>query len=79
MAKPFQGIAFVSFLECSLFGVYKQANALIFKLMKAVEMRDESNWKSYASLECVLMKISLTLTLFERLSTSQAMKHPPGS
>lgn len=41
MAKPFQGIAFVSFLEGSLLGVYKQANALIFKLMKAVEMRDE--------------------------------------
>lgn len=41
MAKPFQGIAFVSFLEGSLLGVYKQANALIFKLRKAVEMRDE--------------------------------------
>lgn len=70
MAKPFQGIAFVFFLEDSLLGVYKQTNALIFKLMKAVEMRDESIWKSYASLEYLLMNISLLHALFERTSTS---------
>lgn len=75
MPKPFREF-YCLLLECLFFSEYKQANALIFKLMKAVEMRHETIWKSYASFWNILMKSLCTHKLLKRLSVSYEMKSP---